>query len=126
MMILRNNQSNTLRSNTLRSNTHSVVRTVVVIGAILGCSSSYQTVMAADDLCKRNGVGMACTAGTLHSNIACCISKQTGAMFYCKYNVQYTIYNIQLFVLFPPYQYPYYSRSFLASLFIFNRSVLHG
>jgi len=77
MMILRNNQSNTLRSNT-----HSVVRTVVVIGAILACSSSYQTVMAADDLCKRNGVGMACTAGTLHSNIACCISKQTGALFY--------------------------------------------
>ena len=90
-MILRNNQSNTLRSNT-----HSVVRSVVVvIAAILACSSSYQTVMAADDLCKKNGVGMTCTAGTLHSNIACCTATgTTGMEFYCKYNVQCTIYNI--------------------------------
>ena len=85
MMILRNNHSNTLRSNT-----HSVVRTVMVIGAILACSSSYQTVMAADDLCKKNGVGMTCTAGTLHSNIACCTATgTTGMEFYCKYNIQY-------------------------------------
>ena len=88
MMILQNNQSNTLRSNT-----HSVVRSVVVIGAILACSSSYQTVMAADDLCKTNGVGMSCTAGTLHQHIACCVSSTTSALFYCKYHVQYTLYN---------------------------------
>ena len=89
MMILQNNQSNTLRSNT-----YSVVRSVVVvIAAIFACSSSYQTVMAADDLCKKNGVGMTCTAGTLHSNIACCTATgTTGAEFYCKCNVQYTIY----------------------------------
>jgi len=83
MMILRNNHSNT----------HSVVRTVVVIGAILAGSSSYQTVMAADDLCQKNGVSMTCTAGTLHSNIACCMSKQTGAMFYSCCTEEFTAGN---------------------------------